>query len=597
MRTDDDRENRERMEPISGELEHRTDPLELTATSPSGRGGRTAQKPRRGEKALLGAIVAGSGVIAGIGFTGSYAAVRRLAQEKGFSWFSYAFPVGVDVGIAVILALDVYLTWKKMAFWPLRMIAWILTAGTIAFNASVSWPDPVGTTMHALIPVLFVIVVEAARHVVRRTADLADDRHMDSIRWWRWALSPVGTFRMWRRMKLWEIRSYDEVVRLERARVLYRKELRIRYGRSWRSNAPIEALRTLRMAGYGIWTEAMHQVLVDAPELPSGDRPVEALPAEKTVVERIPVSAASDLVAPAPSPALSPIASASARQESDAGVVIAVGGGEPAADASRAAAVDFPAAGGPLPIAEDAAARHARWEAGTVESSSAAGHEFVSALPVRDVKSVPPGWQELATSGALVDGAPAAAVLRAEYERDPGADPGGLLQVIQSLTAPLPSAVELHGPPRRVSAPDAEEMTPFAPAPIQRSSSAHLRVEQPQPLEGPHDPPAAEPEPAPLSSESERESRAEQQVDGRPLSKKDRARLIYEQHQREGRELSRGTLARLAGYAHEGSARTVYKELEDELGPIVARPGGHVTGELAAASAGAKLPSRPEPIR
>ncbi|MEV8098843.1 DUF2637 domain-containing protein [Kitasatospora sp. NPDC085879] len=582
----DHREDRELMEPSSGGLEHRTEPLELT-TSPSARAGRAAQKPRRGEKALLGAIVAGSGVIAGIGFTGSYTAVRRLAEEKGFSWFSYAFPVGVDVGIAVILALDVYLTWKKMAFWPLRMIAWMLTAGTIAFNAAVSWPDPVGTTMHALIPVLFVIVVEAARHVVRRTADLADDRHMDSIRWWRWVLSPVGTFRMWRRMKLWEIRSYDEVVRLERARVLYRKELRIRYGRKWRSATPIEALRPLRMAGYGIWTETIRQVLVDAPELPSVERPAEALPVEKTVVERIPVSAASSPVDPTPSAGLTSITSASASQEPDAGVVIAAGGGGPAADAPLAEDVNPPAAGSPLPTADDADAQHARWEAGAVAvgSSSAAGHEFFSALPDRDVNPVHPGWQELAASGSLDDGAPAAAVLRAEYERDPGTDPGGLLQVIQSLTAaPLSTAAEIHEPlPQPVPVANAEKMTPFAP--IQRSSSVHLRAEQPQPLDGPQGPPVDTSEPVPVGSEPEGEPRGEQQVNGRPLSKKDRARLIYEQYQREGRELSRGTLARLAGYAHEGSARTVYKELEDELGPIVTRPGGHATGELAASGA------------
>ncbi|WP_407918223.1 DUF2637 domain-containing protein [Kitasatospora sp. NE20-6] len=576
------------MEPTSGGLEHRTEPLELTTTSSSSRAGRAAQKPRRGEKALLGAIVAGSGVIAGIGFTGSYTAVRRLAEEKGFSWFSYAFPVGVDVGIAVILALDVYLTWKKMAFWPLRMIAWMLTAGTIAFNASVSWPDFVGTTMHALIPVLFVIVVEAARHVVRRTADLADDRHMDSIRWWRWVLSPVGTFRMWRRMKLWEIRSYDEVVRLERARVLYRKELRIRYGRGWRTSAPIEALRALRMAGYGIWTEAMHQVLVDAPELPSGERPAEVMPVEKTVVERIPVSAASSLVNPAPSPDLASIASASADQEPDAGVVTDAGrGGEvPGDDASLVANFNVPAAGGSLPTADDADAQHALGEAraAAVESSSAAGHEFVSALPDRDVNPVHPGWQELAASGALDGDAPAAAVLRAEFERDPGADPGGLLQVIQSLTAPLPSAEELHERlPQPVPVPAAEKMAPFAP--VQRSSSVHLRTEEPQPLGGPHDPHVAESEPVSVGSEPESEQRAEHQVNGKLLSKKEQARLIYEQHQREGRELSRGTLARLAGYAHEGSARTVYKELEDELGPIVARPGEHATGELAASGA------------
>ncbi len=564
------------MEPTSGGLE-RTKPLELAADSAIG---HAVPKPRRGEKSLLGAIVVGSGAIAGIGFTGSYTAVRRLAEEKGFSWFSYVFPVGVDVGIAVILALDVYLTWKKMAFWPLRMIAWLLTAGTIAFNSSVSWPDPVGTTMHALIPVLFVIVVEAARHAVRRTADLADDRHMDSIRWWRWTLSPVGTFRMWRRMKLWEIRSYDEVVRLERARVLYRRDLRIRYGRRWRSSAPLDALRALRMAGYGLWTGAMHQVFDDVPSLPSGGRPAEALPVEKTVLERLPASVASSPVDLPPSADPASIASAPACREPDAAVVSEEEGG---AEVSGDALSDFtsPAMGVPLPATDGAEPQHVPAEilAGAAESS-AAQDELV---PAPDRDPVHPGWRELADSGALDDEAPAAAVLRAEYERDPSADPSGLLQVIQVLTTPRSSAVELRAQPGPVRTSDAEVEPPASSAP-QHSSSDSFRAEQPPPAHGPYGPPLPVPEPAAAGSEPEREQLEDQQG-GRPISKKEQARLVYEQHQREGRELSRGTLARLVGYAHEGSARTVYKELEEELGPIVTRPVARAQGELAASGA------------
>ncbi|MFF4344770.1 DUF2637 domain-containing protein [Kitasatospora sp. NPDC001540] len=579
----DGREDREFMEPTSEELE-RTKRAEITASPSGGRAGSEAHPPRRGEKALLGAIVAGSGVIAGIGFTGSYAAVRRLAQEKGFSWFSYAFPVGVDVGIAVILALDVYLTWKKMAFWPLRMIAWLLTAGTIAFNAAVSWPDPVGTTMHALIPVLFVIVVEAARHVVRRSADLADDRHMDSIRWWRWALSPVGTFRMWRRMKLWEIRSYDEVVRLERARVLYRKELRIRYGRRWRSSALLSELRALRMAGYGIWTEAMQQVLIDVPGLPSSER---ALRVETvgTVGQRVAVDNAADTADREPSPDRTPITPAPVGQQPDAQVPAAAGdGGNPDSDASLAGGVAPVEAGGTLPAFDAVGAQHAQREESTAGKSSAAGPEAASPRPARDADPVHPGWQELAAAGALADGSPTAEVLRAQYERDPGTDPVALLQVIRSLKAAFPATARPHElRPQSAAAQGAEELTPVA-ASAQPGSSADPGAELPQPLDGPYDPPAADPQTAPLGSEPEHERRAEQH-DGRPLPKKERARLVYQQYQRDGRELSRGTLARLAGYAHEGSARTVYKELEDELGPIVVRHGEHALGELAASGA------------
>ncbi|MFF1873150.1 DUF2637 domain-containing protein [Kitasatospora herbaricolor] len=206
----------------------------------------------RAHRALLGLVAAGAFLISGIGFAGSYSAVRDLATEKGFGAFAYAFPIGVDAGIVVLLALDLVLTWLRIPFPLLRQTAWLLTVATIAFNAAASWGDPLGMGMHAVIPVLFVVVVEASRHAVGRIAAITADRHMESVRLMRWMLSPIPTFRLWRRMKLWELRSYDEVVRLEQNRLVYRAQLRFRYGRGWRRAAPFQALLPLKLAKYGV---------------------------------------------------------------------------------------------------------------------------------------------------------------------------------------------------------------------------------------------------------------------------------------------------------------------------------------------------------
>ncbi|MFJ1707952.1 DUF2637 domain-containing protein [Kitasatospora sp. NPDC088346] len=206
----------------------------------------------RAHRILLGLVAVGACLISGIGFAGSYAAVRELALEKGFGTFSYAFPIGVDAGIVVLLALDLVLTWLRIPFPLLRQTAWLLTAATIAFNAAASWGDSLGMAMHAVIPVLFVVVVEASRHAVGRIAAITADRHMESVRLMRWVLSPVPTFRLWRRMKLWELRSYDETVRLEQNRLVYRAQLRFRYGRGWRRSAPFQALLPLKLAKYGV---------------------------------------------------------------------------------------------------------------------------------------------------------------------------------------------------------------------------------------------------------------------------------------------------------------------------------------------------------
>ena len=212
---------------------------------------QTAQLTRT-HRILIGVVIAGAALIAAIGFAGSYAAVRELAEKKGFGGFSVFFPIGIDAGIVVLLALDLLLTWIRIPFPLLRQTAWLLTAATIAFNGATAWPDPLGVGMHAVIPLLFVVAVEAARHAVGRIADITADKHMEGVRLTRWLLAFPSTFRLWRRMKLWELRSYEQVIQLEQDRLVYQARLRARYGRAWRRRAPVESLMPLRLARYGV---------------------------------------------------------------------------------------------------------------------------------------------------------------------------------------------------------------------------------------------------------------------------------------------------------------------------------------------------------
>nr|AHE38841.1 Putative membrane protein [Streptomyces sp. FR1] len=205
----------------------------------------------RTHRVLIAVVVLGAVIVAAIGFAGSYTAVRELAAKKGFHNFSYLFPIGIDAGICVLLALDLLLTWIRIPFPLLRQTAWLLTIATIAFNAAAA-SDPLGMGMHAVIPVLFVVTVEAARHTVGRIADLTADKHMEGVRLTRWLLAPLPTFLLWRRMKLWELRSYDQVIKLEQDRLVYQARLQSRFGRGWRRKAPVESLMPLRLARYGV---------------------------------------------------------------------------------------------------------------------------------------------------------------------------------------------------------------------------------------------------------------------------------------------------------------------------------------------------------
>ncbi|MEU1334488.1 DUF2637 domain-containing protein [Streptomyces sp. NPDC005865] len=264
----------------------------------------------RTHRILIGVVVAGAVVIAGIGFAGSYAAVRELAEEKGFGSFSAVFPVGVDAGICVLLALDLLLTWLRIPFPLLRQTAWLLTAATIAFNAASSWGDPLGVAMHAVIPVLFVVAVEAARHAVGRIADITADKHMEGVRLTRWLLSPVPTFKLWRRMKLWELRSYEQVIKLEQERLVYQARLQARFGRAWRRKAPVESLMPLRLARFGVplaetAPAGLAAAGIEPVLLPPAPTTVP-VPAQRSTEERQQLTAAPTAETPAAAPESAP---------------------------------------------------------------------------------------------------------------------------------------------------------------------------------------------------------------------------------------------------------------------------------------------------
>ncbi|MGA5824085.1 DUF2637 domain-containing protein [Kitasatospora sp. NPDC094028] len=241
---------------------------------------------------LVKASAAGGAVIAGIGFVGSYKALQKLAEHQGqMGTFSYVFPVGIDAGIAVLLALDLVLTWLRIRFPLLRYVAWMLTAGTIAFNAASAYPKPLPMALHALLPVLFVGVVEAGRYAVARIAAIEAGRlEMEGVRFFRWVLSPFPTFKLWRKMKLFEITSYAEIVDMEQRRLVYRAVLRQRYGRGWRRAAPVEEILPLKLARYGralpyleppeteLTRDYAPKVTVERADQPTAPAPVAELP-------------------------------------------------------------------------------------------------------------------------------------------------------------------------------------------------------------------------------------------------------------------------------------------------------------------------------
>ena len=236
-------------------------PVSAAADFVSGAGPSASAAPgsdTRGDKALdIGLVLAaavGGTIMGAIGFSMSYSTLALTALHWGFSakmapWF----PVGVDSSIVVCLALDLYLV-KRGIPWPvLRMMAHLMTGATIWFNASSQGSvssDPVRAASHGVMPVLFVVGVEAGRRLIIQKARLATGTVTDRVPLYRWVLSPFATPRFYRRMRLYSVTSYPEMVRRDQELIAYELWLKRKY-KGDLSKASEDERLPMTMAPYG----------------------------------------------------------------------------------------------------------------------------------------------------------------------------------------------------------------------------------------------------------------------------------------------------------------------------------------------------------
>jgi hypothetical protein len=183
--------------------------------------------------------------LAGYGAVGSYETISDLAESKGVP-LPGLVPAGVDGGLVGVVTLDLVLAWTAQPVGWLRQLARLLTIGTVAANASAGWPDPVAVGLHSAAPVMLLVMVEAGRAVLLRRVGLASGTARDGIPVGRWVLSPLRTTLLWRRMVLWQIRSYPKAVEAELSLRRARALLRARYGRRWKRAAPFDLVWMLR---------------------------------------------------------------------------------------------------------------------------------------------------------------------------------------------------------------------------------------------------------------------------------------------------------------------------------------------------------------
>ncbi|MFF5788584.1 DUF2637 domain-containing protein [Streptomyces sp. NPDC012693] len=271
--------------PVSRTADVVSETAEFVSETESGTG--TKPSPARltgSQKWTAGAIVAFALALAGIGLYLSFEHVAVFAHEElRFASLGKGqlFAVGVDVGIMVMIAVDLLMAWLKRPISWIRYPVWLLTAAAVVLNAASGAPknrawellDYVAAGAHGVVPVLFIMVVELGRTAIDRVVR-PDQAERDSIPWLRWVLAPVATARIFRRMRLWGVTSYPEMIRRDQELIAYEQWLKRKYDGDI-TEATEDELLPMRMAPYG-YTVAQALAMPDEQEQAAAEREEDA---------------------------------------------------------------------------------------------------------------------------------------------------------------------------------------------------------------------------------------------------------------------------------------------------------------------------------
>ncbi|MEW2308944.1 DUF2637 domain-containing protein [Streptomyces sp. NPDC006864] len=271
--------------PVSQTVDAVSETAEFVSETESGTGTKPSPGKLTGsQKWATGAIVIAALALSGIGLYLSFEHVAEFAHERlrfGSLGKGQLFAVGVDVGIMVMIAVDLLMAWLKRPISWIRYPVWLLTAVTVVLNAASGAPqnrawtlmDYVAAGAHGVVPVLFIMVVELGRDAIDRVVR-PDKAERDSIPWLRWVLAPVATSRIFRRMRLWGVTSYPEMTRRDQELIAYEQWLKRKYDGDI-SQASEDELLPMKMAPYG-YTVARALAMPDEQERAAQEREEEA---------------------------------------------------------------------------------------------------------------------------------------------------------------------------------------------------------------------------------------------------------------------------------------------------------------------------------
>ena len=182
--------------------------------------------------------------LAALAFRGMFSSVR-IAMVPYFGTLAWIVPIGVDLGIVILILVGILLEWLAMPMPPLRLIAGFFMGCTVWLNAVAAHGQAAGIIGHIALPVLFIACVEAVRHAVRRRSGIAEGTVREGIPLARWVLAPVSSWQINRRMILWKEPSYARALEREQLRWRTMARLRAHHGIKWRKLADQSVVRQL----------------------------------------------------------------------------------------------------------------------------------------------------------------------------------------------------------------------------------------------------------------------------------------------------------------------------------------------------------------
>ena len=206
---------------------------------------------RDGKSGPLAGLIYLSLAVALIGaaaFALSYVGVYQAAYPY-FGGATWAIPLLGDLAIGVFTAFSIAAELSGFSSPTARWASRLMIAYTIFANVAHA-PGLYARLLHAAPPVIWVLIVTTFEHLVRRMVGLNSPTRIEGLRKSLWLLRPVGTWRLWRQMRIHQIPTYREALDRDAARAAIVGRFRVNHGRMWRAKAPLSGRIALRLQGH-----------------------------------------------------------------------------------------------------------------------------------------------------------------------------------------------------------------------------------------------------------------------------------------------------------------------------------------------------------